>query len=278
MLFVHISLLLSLLILQTSVADPVGRRINFGVLQGTWTIQEHAHTSLFTSSPHRRRSSSTHRNSTHSAFSLPAAVSNASVAATDDTGGDQGDDDDGLGGAPSDLACIDTNDVTYEIKGNILRRRSAAPDIFNSNGKYYLLNAVQGEELGYVKFRVLQNLVREIRPCFGFVREGRNLLIQMSTSNYLECPAQRDEFAGVCNRYFYAVGKCKAGRCMNGDVNTGSAGDSGSDGGGSSNNNVGGTTSASTSDACLLATNWYYTISLGLFVICGRFVSHLLYD
>ncbi|KAJ3082007.1 hypothetical protein HK102_001977 [Quaeritorhiza haematococci] len=128
----------------------------------------------------------------------------------------------------SSLACQSNLDVSYEITGNIWRRFSSNPDRFNSNGKYYILQAVKGSELNYVKFRVFADLVTEVQPCIGYVREGRILRIQMNTTDYTQCPKLPDEYAGVCNRYAFSTATCTGGRCAGGPARPGSRSGSGS--------------------------------------------------
>ncbi|TPX32160.1 hypothetical protein SmJEL517_g04710 [Synchytrium microbalum] len=222
---------------------------------------EHAHQSAFSAIPRRTgttRSNTTTTSTRHHSNSTLSTSSLLSIATDDDD-----NDGDGSGSQPADLACVDTNDVTYTIKNNLLVRTSASPDLFNSNGKYYLLNAVAGEELSYVKFRVLADLIHEIRPCFGFVRDGRTLSIQMSTTNYLECPAQRDEYAGVCNRYFYANGQCQSGRCTTQQFTAAASGSTVGDPNGTKS-------SSSSSDAVVMVDYLHLvmaTITLGVFLM-----------
>ncbi len=123
--------------------------------------------------------------------------------------------------SPAALACESNLDVMYEISGNIWRRQSANPDRFNSNGKYYVLQAVQGDEMNYVKFRVFQDLVTEIQPCIGYVREGKVLRIQMNTTDYSSCPDKPDEYAGVCNKWIFSTATCQKGSCMSGKAKNG---------------------------------------------------------
>ncbi|KAJ3123416.1 hypothetical protein HK098_001909, partial [Nowakowskiella sp. JEL0407] len=118
------------------------------------------------------------------------------------------------------LACSEVRDVTYDIRGGIWRRTSSIADRFNSNGKYYILNVVRGNELTYVKFRVYADLTDEEQPCIGYIREGRIIRMQMNTTSPKHCPNAPDEYAGICNKWSFFTATCKSGKCMNSNQDT----------------------------------------------------------
>ncbi|KAJ3308201.1 hypothetical protein HDU76_004078 [Blyttiomyces sp. JEL0837] len=153
------------------------------------------------------------------------------------------------------LACDTNTDVTWDIQGPVWRRSSAVPDRFNSNGRYFVLQAVRGDDMNFVKFRVFADLITEVQPCVGYVRDHEKLRVIMNATDPTSCPDKFDEYAGVCNRFVFWTGTCKSGKCKSGATSSissssygsGSAGSgsgSGTSGSSDSSSNSGGSASS----------------------------------
>ncbi|KAI9332002.1 hypothetical protein DFJ73DRAFT_781346 [Zopfochytrium polystomum] len=107
---------------------------------------------------------------------------------------------------PRAVPCTTNTDVTWDVAGSVWKRRSPVPDRFNSNGRYFVLQAVRGDDMNFVKFRVFQDLVTEVQPCVGYVREASKLRMVMNASDPETCPDKFDEYYGVCGRYVFMTG------------------------------------------------------------------------
>ncbi|KAJ3196353.1 hypothetical protein HK101_009166 [Irineochytrium annulatum] len=242
------------------IADnQVGDEIDLGDLQGSWTVEEHqprqlhmqlqptvggegdenqfgpdggtdlVRRMLFSGHIPRMVARAEERQEQESAS---AASSVAAAHPTARPPSRHPPSDAGPGTDMSALACDANTDVTWDINGPIWKRYSSVPDSFNSNGRYYVLQAVKGDEMNFIKFRVFANLVDEIQPCIGYLRDGNRLRIMINATNANTCPDKYDEFAGVCKRWVFWVGTCSSGPCLTGGAGGGGATAGG--GGGSS--------------------------------------------